>query len=62
MLNEEKESFVMQIQILDEDSNCAQRSIFLIMDNERDWAHTYLKEIYGKYTKINITCRKVKYV
>lgn len=62
MLNEEKESLVMQIQILDEDSYWTRRTVFLVMDDKLDWEHAYLNKVCGKYSKIFPTCKKVKYV
>lgn len=58
---EEHESSVMQIQILDEAENKVVESIFLIMDDELDWLHMYLKTFYGKVPNVNCSCKKVKY-
>lgn len=59
---EEYESSVMQIQILDEQNCWTGRSIFLIMDDELDWLHVYLKTfLYGKVPNVNCSCKKVKY-
>ena len=58
---EECESSVMQIQILDEQSRWTGRSVFLIMDDELDWLHIYLKTVCGKAPNVNCSCKKVKY-
>lgn len=59
---EEKESSVMQVQLLDESTYWAKHSVFLVMENELDWLHVYLKLVCGKYPHVNCSCRKVKYV
>lgn len=58
---EEHESSVMQIQILDEDGSKVVESVFLIMDDELDWLHMYLKTFYGKVPNVNCSCKRVKY-
>lgn len=58
---EEHESSVMQIQILDEQNCWVVRSVFLIMDDELDWIHVYLKTFYDKVPNVNCSCKKVKY-
>lgn len=62
MLNEEKETSIMQIQLLDEETYWMKRSVFLVMDSELDWVHAYWNKVCGKYPNLNATIRKVKHV
>lgn len=58
---EEKECSVMQIQFLDEKTYWTKRNIYLVMDDDLDWVHVYLKKVCGKSPHINCSCKKVKY-